>query len=301
MNRAGHAARTRIQRQIPDVVRAGVPGFQVRSVVLLGEGLDNLAYEVNGELVVRVSKEPDPARRAELVSAEAGLLAAVAGISPLPVPEPVFTDREHGCWAHAKIPGVLLLDLPESQRLAHAPVVAAALGTFLAALHAAPLEQMAQLVGSDEVPMGEWRDEATADYTAVISAIPAGRRGSVEAFLAAPPPEDGGTQVLSHNDLGIEHVLVVPATGAVTGVIDWSDAALTDPARDFGLLYRDLGPAALTAALASYRAGDTAALRKRAAFYARCGLLEDLAYGTQAGISAYTDKSLTALQWLFPA
>jgi aminoglycoside phosphotransferase (APT) family kinase protein len=104
----------------------------------------------------------------------------------------------------------------------------------------------------------------------------------------------------SHNDLGIEHILVVPATGAITGVIDWSDAALTDPARDFGLLYRDLGPAALAAALTSYRAHDTAALGKRAAFYARCGLLEDLAYGHRSGIGAYTDKSVTALQWLFP-
>jgi len=31
-----------------DAVRAGVQGLQVRSVVLTGEGVDNLAYEVNG-------------------------------------------------------------------------------------------------------------------------------------------------------------------------------------------------------------------------------------------------------------
>jgi aminoglycoside phosphotransferase (APT) family kinase protein len=74
--------------------------------------------------------------------------------------------------------------------------------------------------------------------------------------------------VFCHNDLGIEHVLVAPDSGAITGVIDWSDAALTDPARDFGLVHRDLGPAALAAALTNYPAGDTAALRERAAFYA---------------------------------
>jgi aminoglycoside phosphotransferase (APT) family kinase protein len=124
----------------------------------------------------------------------------------------------------------------------------------------------------------------------------------VEAFLAAPPPDSGtDTLVFSHNDLGIEHVLVDPATATVTGVIDWSDAALADPACDFGLLYRDLGPAALAAALTEYRAGDAAALRERTAFYARCSLLEDLAYGTQTGQNAYTDKSLAALEWLFPA
>ena len=43
----------------------------------------------------------------------------------------------------------------------------------------------------------------------------------------------------------------------------------------------------------------TADLGERAAFYARCGLLEDLAYGSQTGLNAYTDKSLAALQWLF--
>jgi aminoglycoside phosphotransferase (APT) family kinase protein len=91
------------------------------------------------------------------------------------------------------------------------------------------------------------------------------------------------------------------ATGAITGVIDWSDAALTDPAYDFGLLYRDLGPGALHLALNTYQVDDTAAIRQRAAFYARSSLFEDLAYGVQSGLSAYTDKSLAALDWLFPA
>jgi Phosphotransferase enzyme family len=144
MDRLAHLAKTRAG-QVPDVVRAALPGFQVRSVVLLGQGMDNLVYDVNGALVVRFSKEPDPARRAELISSEAELLAAIANISPLPVPEPVFTDREHGCWAHAKLPGVPLLGLPLVQRLARAPVVAAKLGTFLAALHAAPARKMAAM------------------------------------------------------------------------------------------------------------------------------------------------------------
>jgi len=35
-------------QELADAVRAGVQGLQVRSVVLTGEGADNLAYEVNG-------------------------------------------------------------------------------------------------------------------------------------------------------------------------------------------------------------------------------------------------------------
>jgi aminoglycoside phosphotransferase (APT) family kinase protein len=291
----------RVVGHVRDAVRAGVPGLQVRSVVLIGEGTDNLAYEVNGELVVRFSKEPDPTRRADLISSEVELLAVVAQISPLPVPRPLFTDPHQGCWAYSKIPGVPLLDLPFPQRLARTPAVAAVLGEFLGALHATPVQQMAQLAGPDETPLPEWRDEAAGNYAAVVGEIPAARRGAVEAFLGTAPPRHGGPLVFSHNDLGIEHVLIDSSTGAITGIIDWSDAALTDPAYDFGLLYRDLGPAALDLALNTYQADDVVALRQRAVFYARCTLFEDLAYGIQSGLSAYTDKSLTALKWLFPA
>jgi hypothetical protein len=43
------------------------------------------------------------------------------------------------------------------------------------------------------------------------------------------------------------------------------------------------------------------ALEERAGFYARCSLLEDLAYGIQTGQDTYLDKSLAAMAWLFPA
>jgi len=105
----------------------------------------------------------------------------------------------------------------------------------------------------------------------------------------------------SHNDLGIEHVLIDPIVWTVTGIIDWGDAAIVDPAYDFGLLYRDLGPAAVDAAFRSYRTDvkDVATLRARAVFYARCSVFEDLAYGLESGRDRYVDKSLAAMQWLF--
>ena len=117
--------------------------------------------------------------------------------------------------------------------------------------------------------------------------------------------------MFSHNDLVIEHVLVDSSAWTVTGVIDWSDAAIVDPAVDFGRLHRDLGPAAAHTAMASYRTGtnelapqavvDLAPLAERAVFYARCGVLEDLAYGLRTGQARYIDKSLAAMAWLFPA
>ncbi|MER6174126.1 phosphotransferase [Streptosporangium sp. NPDC001681] len=282
-----------------DAVAEHLPGYRVETVTPLGEGQDNIAYEVNGELIVRFSKEPDPARRAALVEREARLLAAVARFSPVPVPEPRFTVAEHGCLAYFKLPGRPLLGLPMSERLAHGPSVAATLGGLLAAAHAVPMDRLAGLVEVDDPPPSEWLDEAVESYPTISGEIPAAHRQAVQAFLDTPPPDGGYTPVFSHNDLGIEHVLVDPATGAVTGVIDWSDAAIVDPAYDFGLLYRDLGPTALDAALDGYRPGDVTALRERAVFYGRCSLFEDLAYGLETGQDAYVGKSRTAMEWLF--
>ncbi|WP_393076091.1 phosphotransferase family protein [Streptomyces sp. LN704] len=284
------------------VVGAHMPDYQIESVVALGEGLDNLVYEVNGELIVRFSKEPDLARRSALVGHEARVLAAVADISPLPVPEPAFTVAEQGCLAYHKLPGAPLLDMSPHQRSAHGTSIAATLGELLTALHAVPVDRLGDLVDVDHQPLAEWRHEATQNYVTVAGHVPVAHRGPVEAFLDAAPPHDGCTPTFSHNDLGIEHVLIDPATWTVTGIIDWSDAAVVDPAYDFGLLYRDLGPAATRAAISCYRtdADDLAALGERAVFYARCSVFEDLAHGMETEQGKYVDKSLAAMEWLFP-
>jgi aminoglycoside phosphotransferase (APT) family kinase protein len=288
------------------VLGAHLPGRRVGSVMPLGGGLDNVTFEVDGELVVRFARDPDPER----LDREARLLAAVARVSPLPVPEPVLAVPDLGCLAYPKLRGTPLLDLldlpdrldrPGGQRAAS---IAEALGGFLAALHGIPSARVAGLVDVDDTPLAEWWQEAAATYPAVAPHLPPEHRPPVEAFLDAAPPDDArDAAVFTHHDLGIEHVLVDPVTWTVTGIVDWSDAAITDPAHDFGLLLRDLGPEALDAALDAHgtAAHDRATLRDRATFHARCGLLEDLDHGLRTGGRAYVDKSLAALAWLYPA
>lgn len=266
------------------------PGYSIDAVALLGAGTDNVAYEVNGELIVRFAREPDPAA----VEREARLLSAVAAVSSLPVPTPVFTVPDVGCLAYGKLTGVPLLDLPT---LSSSTSIPAALGEFLARLHAVPVDRWADLVEPDVLPADEWLADAATYFAETADQIPVTYHEAIAAFLAAPPPDDRFEPVFSHNDLGIEHVLVDPTTAAVTGVIDWSDAALIDPAYDFGLICRDLGPAALEVALSHYPA--PAGVAARARFYARCRVFEDLAYGLETDDARYVDKSLASLEWLF--
>ncbi|BCY10825.1 phosphotransferase family protein [Actinoplanes sp. L3-i22] len=276
---------------MPDVrgaLATALPGYVVESVSLLGEGLDNTAFEINNELIVRFSRSPDPER----TDREARLLTLLHRISPLPVPEPIIVPGEH--WlAYRKLPGTPLLNLAAPP---HPAKIAATLRDFLRALHAVPADQVAGLVDTDDQSPREWRSDAAEIYSVVAKHVPSLFRRRIEAFLNAEPPPATSRLAFSHNDLGIEHVLVDPRTGAVTGIIDWSDAALVDPAYDYGLLFRDLGPVALPP-----DDDIEPGIRERAVFFARCSVLEDLAYGVETGRQRYTDKSLAALSWLFPA
>jgi aminoglycoside phosphotransferase (APT) family kinase protein len=278
-----------------------LPDHAARSIVPLGSGFDNEAYEVDGEIVVRFRKPDDSGDDDPSVSAEARLLETVSAIVPVPVPIPLFVSPDDDCIAYAKLGGVPLLDVPEPRRSDYGLSIAPALGELLAAMHTAPADRMAGLVDMDDDSLGEWRREAASYYEKVGDRLPAPRRRSAEAFLAAPPPRDATVRVFSHNDLGIEHILVDPGSGALTGVIDWTDATIVDPAADLGRLVRDLRHSGFDLVLRNYRAGvdDPDALRDRAWFYARCMVLEDLAYGEETGRAVYSDKALAAAEWLF--
>ena len=285
---------------VRSVVERNLPGVPVESVLMLGSGRDNAAYDVNGTLVVRFSTERDPGRRAELVRSEARLLSLVAEVSPLPVPRPRFVDLDAGCLAYDKLHGTPLLTVPVEAAAPHVEGIAARLGEFLAALHELSLDQAAVLVEPDEVPLDSWLREAAAFHARNADQVPEPHREAVRRFLAEPPPAAAYDPVFSHNDLGIEHVLVDESTWRVSGIIDWTDAAIVDPAFDFGKLLRDLGPTALIAALRHYRRDDAATISERATFYARCTVFEDLDHGVTTSQQAYVEKCRASLTWLFP-
>ncbi|WP_214108998.1 phosphotransferase family protein [Acrocarpospora catenulata] len=281
--------------QILRLVARHLPGYEIRTITGLGGGLDNIAYELNGEMVVRQRRDDDPASRSEATRREAALLAVVSELSPLPVPRPIFVDEDEGVLAYAKVPGLPLNlnPVPEPAQLA------APLGAFLNRLHTAPAERVAALVPRDAYSLEELREEAERDYRDIVPHIPVPSRRHVEDFLARTAPREPDTLTFCHNDLGSEHILVNAETSTITGVIDWSDAAIADPAHDLALIFRDLGPEIFDLTLAHYEGPFDVTAHERALFYARCALLEDIAYGLRTGGRQYSDAGLAHLDRTF--
>lgn len=283
-------------QRIRELLARHMPDYPIQNVSAMGEGLDHVAFDVNGELIVRVGREEERDTRVRAVRREAGVLGVAARHSPLPVPRIVFADDEAGAIAYRKLPGE---PLSHHDDLPTAPL-AGALGAFLDALHGLPTTLVQDLAEPEDGPLTEWLIHSRRDLDAIRSALDVERMRLMERFLGSTPPSEPRRRVLCHNDLGAEHILVDPGSGVITGVIDWGDATIADPAVDLALILRDLGPDALEVALMHYRHPFDQSDRERAMFYARCKLIEDIAYGLGDGDRRYAERALVRFAWVFP-
>lgn len=266
-------------------------------------GLDHEVTDTGGPTLRRRRVGDDglaPAPEARLLRLVAGRVGVrVPQVVALPAPDVMEIER---------IPGSpLLAALPVTA--ADAPELGALLGRVVAGLAAVPAADVSGLVPVDDAGLDEYLAEAAEIVADVRGEIPAGPLAGVDRFLAAAPPAEPARRVLVHGDLGAEHVFIdtnAHVTGSrfvVTGIIDWSDAAIGDPALDLGLIRRDLGRLGFDAALRSLPATASGQPRPvfaaRALFHARVRTLEDLAFGLDAGSAEHLRNARRAIADLF--
>lgn len=246
-------------------VRRGLWSSGVPAVVL-ARGGENTTFAV-ADYVVRFNEDHDAAAR------EAGLLYALAAETTVATPVPLVHDAGRGLLVYRRLPGEPLILRPHRR----APDIVAALAGVLGTLRRLPV---AQDLPVDDYSNEAWHDDALENFRAAQSQLDPARAAAVTAFLSEPPPPTRERFVPQHNDLGAEHILVDRA-GAVTGIIDWTDAARADSVRDLGLIYRDLGSdiAFRLAETLDGSPGDEE--RERIRFHGRCKWLEDFRFAVE--------------------
>jgi aminoglycoside phosphotransferase (APT) family kinase protein len=109
--------------------------------------------------------------------------------------------------------------------------------------------------------------EATVAATADIAGDAVGR------FLSSSAPEPSDRRTLCHTDIKGEHVFVDDGRRRVTAIIDWADAEVSDPAKDYAGLVIWLGPS-FTRACVEASGEDDPSLADRAIWLGRAGVLD---------------------------
>jgi aminoglycoside phosphotransferase (APT) family kinase protein len=263
-------------------------GLQAATVVEIEEGWDSRVLEVNGEWIVRVPRREEVR---EWMRREARLLPELAAVLPVPIPRfEVVEDSDVFFVAYRKLRGEPLVDV-------EAPVpLAGELGRFLATLHVLGrgheaatwlaqhwklidrcIEEVAPLLASDEARRAE------AMFSGVLSSW-----------------DESLPTALIHADLGPAHIL--HDGRSVTGVIDWSDARLGDPALDFAWLLHGTSDAFATSLFDTYtreRSPDPG-LGDRALFYHRLGPWHGVLYGLEHGRTDLIESGLAGIRERLP-
>jgi aminoglycoside 2''-phosphotransferase len=294
------------------LLRAAFPALRVESCARLGEGWDSVALLVNDQHVFRFAKRPDVAVRQ---ASEAELLPLLADRLPLPIPRYAHTWADPA-WPGQRIVGYRLI--PGEQlmhtRLEHQAAQAEQLGAFVSALHALPVAEARRYGAQGRDAAGQ--REAYRRFFAGVRAnmlplFTPEEQAAIVAFWSGYLDDDACftfTPTLVHRDLNTEHVLFDPATGDLTGVIDWGDAALDDPALDFTDMRRELGDDFARHMLAAYQHPTDASWFRRMDFYAgmepyheiHFGQLEGDASHLAHGIAWARQQLATASHPLFP-
>jgi aminoglycoside 2''-phosphotransferase len=107
--------------------------------------------------------------------------------------------------------------------------------------------------------------------------------------------------VLIHCDLACEHILCDPWYALLTGVVDWGDATIGDPALDFVGLHRVRGREFTERVLASYQGMIDAAFWRRIDFYLRYQPYSELLYGAYSNSQKFIAQGIEGLRAMFHA
>jgi aminoglycoside phosphotransferase (APT) family kinase protein len=163
-------------------------------------------------------------------------------------------------------------------------------GSLFSKLHTIGEEEaLARGVGDRSITWDRPRiDDDTVDALTV--------HGGDEAstFLASSPPQPSTRRSLCHTDIKGEHIFVRQGGSEVTAIIDWADAEVCDPARDYAGLVIWLGPA-FTRAAAVAGEGNDPTLADRAIWIGRAGVaryLSDMLAGGERAPMALIEQQI---------
>lgn len=279
-------------------IRQRYPELPVQSVRFLGRvGQYNDILILNEEIVFRF---PRSIKSIDGLAVEKAILSRIQAGVPLPVPRPVYTSSGTGAVGsvfvgYPFIPGRWLTrDLLDGLVRHHRRILAQQLASFMRALHDFP-----ETYFGIELPQKDAIETWAVMYAQIQEHLyklmrPDARAAVDEQFRSVlnHPEKLAFTPRLRHGDFGPTNILFDERKGKISGIIDFSEAGMGDPAVDLAAvsLY---GEEFVAEMLPVYP--ELAEMAPRAAFYrstfalqeALAGALDHDPEALDAGLMAY--------------
>ena len=230
-----------------DLARRHGLDLERESLVVEDVGLDfavGFASDRHGQAwVLRVPRRPDAWPKAQY---EARILELVGSVLPVAVPRWVVCDES--LIAYRRLPGVPMMTVGRTADGALDPVwriepesfaqsLVDSLGAFVAALHALkPAELPCPTTSEIRAKLSSRIDAARALVPIHEGRLVTWRRWLDDDEMWLDPP------VMTHGELHPLHLLIAEdGAHQLVGVLDWTEAEITDPVVDYAVLHKSFG------------------------------------------------------------
>lgn len=216
------------------VVAAQFPQLAEAPVRRFGAGWDNELYSVGADWIFRMPKR---AERLPWLKREIEVMAIVGGALGAEVPRFEYVGAPSPEFPYPFVGYRRLAGAgADESGVTDLAALSTDIGRLLSELHRIDPEQIPATPGGRErAPWSDLREELTAQADVVRPLLVADLLARAEPYLAGEvtePPQDGPCRFI-HNDICPDHLLVDPATGRLTGLIDFTDAMVGEVVLDF--------------------------------------------------------------------
>ena len=260
-------------------IREAFPEFQNAGYKRIDDFGDHLMFLLNDRYIFRFvigNKTEDIIK----LLREQAVLERLKGTVGIPVPNYTYLPKTPDFAGYEMIPGICLSpahfrNLSEENRAD----AAVALGKFLSTVHTFPVEQAIEL-GVEEGRPRSPRGVERRFYRHASNLDPEVRR-VCKRWLNDIQTRPDYTPTFTHSDVWYQHIYHDPKSGRLTGIIDWGDIRLMDPAYDVAGMWA-YGEAFVDSVLANYPRTDSS-IKSRALYHYKSTVVSGLVYPRQRG------------------
>ncbi|MDM5238254.1 aminoglycoside phosphotransferase family protein [Bacillus cereus] len=266
-----------------------LPNLSIHSYTQNEEGWDNIAVIINDELLFRFPRKLEYAKRIPLEKKLCTLLSH--SLQEIEVPQyHLFykndSDEAPLCSYYTLIHGEPLKTETVTQlEDKELKAIITQLATFLAALHSIPLKQVTTLDFPIEKTFTYWKELQTKLNQYLANSLTSLEKSSLnslfENFFACIATSTFQNTII-HADFTHHHILFNEQNKTISGVIDFGDARIGDPAFDFAGLYYDFGHEFTTSVYEQYSTlisrHDPLLIHRITSFYQYSPLLHNIIY-----------------------
>ncbi|MCK4757496.1 MAG: phosphotransferase [Thermoplasmata archaeon] len=288
-----------IETSFPDFVIHSIKANEI-------QGWDSFVARVNETHIFRFPTRPRVIRQ---LGFEIIILPELAKRLPIPIPN--FDHIWHGdderpqmFVGYPMIQGTVLSRTPPFEP-ARKKELASLLGRILIDIHTFPIEKALEAGMKPATPQTWRKDHENMQTRHEKSSFPLMdpklREKCIEIFDEYLGNDDyfHFNAVLGHGDLSPDdHILWNPETEEITGIIDWGDMQIGDPALDFTGIICDCGPEFTDMVLAEYNKEmpDDPTIMERAAWYMKLFGFYFIEYGQLTKEDKWIEEGLEELR-----